>query len=85
MRKTVSLLTVFLAFFSIVVNESTAQRANDLGGQDNRSQSSMQDTDQEKLAWYGTLDSALAEAKRTERPIFLVAARPECRGVPGKW
>ena len=26
-----------------------------------------------------------AEAKRTNKPIFLLAARPECRGVPGFW
>lgn len=40
---------------------------------------------QEKIAWFGTLESAQAEAKRTGKPIFLLAARPECRGVPGFW
>jgi len=39
----------------------------------------------EKIAWFGTLASARAEAARTQRPIFLLAARPECRGVPGYW
>lgn len=39
----------------------------------------------EQIAWYGTLQSALDEAARTERPIFLVAARPEYRSVPGFW
>lgn len=68
--KTTILCLAFLLAFSIVQDECSAQR--DTG-------------DKEKLAWYGTLDSAMAEAKRTERPIFLVAARPECRGVPGKW
>lgn len=40
---------------------------------------------QEKIAWFSTLESALAEAKRTQRPIFMTAARPECQGVPGIW
>ena len=40
---------------------------------------------QEQIAWFGTLESAQVEAKRTGKPIFLLAARPECRGVPGFW
>ncbi len=39
----------------------------------------------EKIAWFGTLESGRAEATRTARPIFLISARPECRGVPGFW
>ena len=39
----------------------------------------------ENIAWFGTLASAQAEAARIQRPIFLIAARPECRGVPGFW
>lgn len=39
----------------------------------------------EKIAWFSTLDSARAEAKRSGKPIFMIAARPECRGVPGFW
>ena len=39
----------------------------------------------ERIAWYGTLDSALAEAQRTQRPLFLLSARPEYRSVPGFW
>ncbi len=39
----------------------------------------------EKLAWFGTLESARAEAARTNRPIFLLAARPCAGGVPGFW
>jgi len=84
MNKTISCLA-FMLIFLIVLNESQAQqRTGNRDGQDNQSLSS-DTSNQEKLAWFGTLDSALAEAKRTERPIFLVAARPECRGVPGKW
>lgn len=39
----------------------------------------------ERIAWYGTLEAALDEAARTERPIFLLSARPEFREVPGFW
>lgn len=37
------------------------------------------------IAWFGTLDGALAEAKRTDRPILLMSAAPSCREVPGVW
>jgi len=37
------------------------------------------------IAWYGTWESGLAEAKRLELPIFLHSAAPRCGGVPGMW
>ena len=40
---------------------------------------------QPRIAWYGTLKSGLAEAKRSGRPILLVSAAPHCTGVPGIW
>ena len=40
---------------------------------------------EERIAWFGTLESARAEAKRTNRPIFLLAARPCAGQVPGFW
>ncbi|MEM7232104.1 MAG: hypothetical protein AAF517_08020 [Planctomycetota bacterium] len=39
----------------------------------------------EKIAWFGTLESARKEAARTNRPIFLLAARPCAGSVPGFW
>ena len=39
----------------------------------------------ERIAWYGTLESALDEAARTQRPIFLLAARPCASQVSGFW
>ncbi len=39
----------------------------------------------EHIAWYSNLDDALAEAKRTNRPILVHAAAPQCSGVPGMW
>ena len=38
-----------------------------------------------RIAWYATLDSALAEAERSQRPILFTSAAPACTGVPGVW
>ena len=37
------------------------------------------------IAWYGTLDIGLAEARASARPILLMSAAPRCRDVPGRW
>ena len=44
-----------------------------------------QDEVRARIAWYGSLDSALAEAKRSNRPILFVSGAPQCLGVPGIW
>ena len=38
-----------------------------------------------RIAWFGTMDAAQAAAKKTGRPILLVAGAPHCRAVPGVW
>lgn len=38
-----------------------------------------------KIAWYGTLQAGLTEAKRSGRPILLISAAPQCQAVPGMW
>jgi len=38
-----------------------------------------------RIAWYGTLQAARAEAKRTGRAILFVSAAPHCGGTPGVW
>ena len=38
-----------------------------------------------RIQWFGTLEAAQAEAKRTGRPILLTAAAPQCKGTPGIW
>ena len=35
------------------------------------------------IVWYTTWDTALAEAKRSNRPIFFMAAAATCSGIPG--
>ena len=37
------------------------------------------------ISWFGTWDGALAEARRTHRPILLMSATPTCSTVPGVW
>lgn len=50
-------------------SEPAADRATERGG----------------IAWFGTWQQGLAEAKRTGKPILLMAAVPQCHGVPGVW
>ncbi|MEM7011010.1 MAG: hypothetical protein AAF585_05950 [Verrucomicrobiota bacterium] len=35
------------------------------------------------IMWYTTWETALAEAKRSNRPIFFMAAAATCSGIPG--
>jgi len=37
----------------------------------------------EGVAWYATWDNAVAEAKRSNRPIFFMSAAAQCTGVSG--
>ena len=37
----------------------------------------------EAVVWYSTWDSARAEAKRSNRPIFFMAAAHQCGSVSG--
>lgn len=46
---------------------------------------SLQGTREPGIAWFGLLEEARAEAKRTGKPLFLMSASPSCSGVPGMW
>ena len=35
------------------------------------------------IAWYSRWDTALAESKRSNRPILFQSASAQCNGVPG--
>lgn len=39
----------------------------------------------ERIVWFGRWDDAKAEAARTRRPILLMSAAPQCTGAPGMW
>ena len=51
-------------------------RPNDLGA-------SPQPIGESGVAWYTTWDTAIAEAARTNRPIFFMAAAATCNGISG--
>ena len=55
---------------------SQGTRPDDLGA-------SPQEVGTPGIAWYTTWDTALAEAKRSNRPIFFMAAAATCNGIPG--
>ena len=42
-----------------------------------------QDVGDEGVAWYATWETGLAEAKRSNRPIFFMSAAAQCSGVSG--
>ena len=35
------------------------------------------------IIWYATWDAGLAEARRSQRPIFFMVAAAQCRGISG--
>ena len=39
----------------------------------------------DKIAWYATWKSGLAEAERSGRPILLLSAAPHCHQTSGIW
>jgi hypothetical protein len=39
----------------------------------------------EGIGWIPTWRQAIAEASKARKPILLVAAAPQCSGVPGIW
>lgn len=38
---------------------------------------------EEKIAWYGNLADGLRVARQTGKPILLISAAVQCRGVSG--
>ncbi len=43
------------------------------------------DAAKKQVDWLCDWQQAVAEAKRTERPIMLAFGKPACEGVPGMW
>ncbi|MED5285416.1 MAG: hypothetical protein VYC71_05525 [Planctomycetota bacterium] len=74
MKKTFLTLSCLISLASAVFAQGP--RPNDLGR-------SPQPVGDAGVAWYTTWDTALTEAKRTNRPIFFMAAAATCGGVSG--
>lgn len=62
----------------ILADQSGAQgpRPLDIGA-------SQQEIGSPGVAWYTTWETALAEAKRSKRPLFFMAAAAQCDGISG--
>lgn len=37
------------------------------------------------IMWFTDLSQGLAEARRTNKPVFLLSAAPQCTEIPGDW
>ena len=74
----IRLLLLAAASLALAILPAHAQgpRPNDLGA-------SPQAIGAAGVAWYTTWGTALAEAKRSNRPIFFMAAAATCGGVSG--
>jgi hypothetical protein len=76
-------LPIAVSFFLLAVASAPAQ------GSKSSDKPAAKATDaagvQDSIAWFGTWQQGLAEAKRTGRPILLMSATPQCHGVPGVW
>ena len=69
-------LLAALAMTAIVPCSAQGPRPTDIGA-------SRQAIGSPGVAWYTTWDTALAEAKRSQRPIFFMAAAAQCDGISG--
>ena len=74
MKLTIRTLVACLLLGSLA--SAQGPRPNDLGA-------SPQPVGESGVAWYTTWDMALAEATRTNRPIFFMAAAAQCNGISG--
>jgi len=69
-------LAVLICFTFSASTFAQGPRPTDLGA-------SPQKVGDAGVAWYTTLDTAMAEAKRSNRPIFFMAAAATCNGISG--
>lgn len=78
MKKAIQLMWINLSIslFCVVANGQGGPRPNDLGN-------STHPIGEPGIAWYTTWDSALEEAKRSNRPIFMFAAATQCSQISG--
>ncbi|WP_435892821.1 hypothetical protein [Oceaniferula spumae] len=60
----------------ITVAHAQGPRPTDIGA-------SQQQMGSPGVMWYATWDTALAEAKRSQRPILFMAAAAQCDGISG--
>jgi hypothetical protein len=64
---------------------STSAIAQESAPEQEPAPAQQKETTASTIAWYGTWEQGLAEAKRLDLPIILHSAAPRCGGVPGMW
>ena len=69
-------LTITLAMLACLSVDARGPRPIDIAA-------SKQPIGSPGVVWYTTWDTALAEAKRSQRPIFFMAAAAQCSGISG--
>lgn len=77
-----SMLRTLLLLLSLLAIAPAVDAQRRGGGRDS---AAIEATDDPGIAWFGSWEGALAEAKRTGKPILLFSAAPQCRAVPGMW
>mgnify|MGYP004268969097 CR=1 FL=1 len=70
------IITLFATALSGGIVLAQGPRPDDLGA-------SPQAVGEAGVAWYTTWETALDEAKRSNRPIFFMAAAATCSGISG--
>lgn len=84
-HKKTSLILAALLAGTTLVDVAEAQGRSGRGGKPRGEVTVDWTKIESRIAWFGTMDAAKAAAKRTGRPILLVAGAPHCRAVPGVW
>ena len=74
--KALALFTAVLGLSSLHVCAQGGPRPDDLGA-------SPQPVGAAGIAWYTTWETAKEEAKRSNRPMFFMAAAATCSGISG--
>jgi hypothetical protein len=76
LAKLVLFSAAVLVTTTVLASAQGGPRPNDLGA-------SPRPVGDAGVAWYTTWDTALAEARRSNRPIFFMAAAATCSGISG--
>jgi hypothetical protein len=76
-------LCILLIFTSVSFGQPDRQRQRSRGGGPSSVPDHPQQVGDAGIAWYTTWETGLAEAKRTNRPIFFMSAATVCSGISG--
>ncbi len=75
--------SIFLAILCLSASAAWVQGQQRGGNRLQAVEKNPQAVGAEGIAWYTTWETGLAEAKRSNRPIFFMSAAAQCSGVSG--